>query len=129
MQTFPSECRLKNRKEFHRTLNDGIKIVCSEMVLVAQRIDPNSEPAAHTRLGLIASKKVGNAVVRNRVKRNIRESFRILKEDIEQNTVLKGIDLVVIARAKAAQVKQGQMQSALEQSIYRLVKKMNPKSS
>ena len=49
------------------------------------------------RLGITASRKVGNAVVRNRVKRRIREWFRRGGQ-----AQLAGLDVVVIARASAA---------------------------
>jgi ribonuclease P protein component len=47
----------------------------------------------HPRLGLSVSRKVGNAVVRNRWKRLIREAFRLTRE-----TLPGGLDLVVIPR-------------------------------
>lgn len=50
------------------------------------------------RLGLTASRKVGNAVVRNRAKRRLRELVRLfLKEH-----ALSGLDLVLIAKTAAA---------------------------
>ncbi len=49
------------------------------------------------RLGLVVSRKVGNAVARNRVKRLCRECFRTLS-----GFDFPGVDLVVIARAGAA---------------------------
>lgn len=49
------------------------------------------------RLGITVSRKVGNAVVRNRVKRRIREWFRAQREPLGA-----GVDLVVIGRAAAA---------------------------
>jgi len=45
------------------------------------------------RLGITVSKKVGNSVTRNRVKRLIRESYRQLEADL-----IKGKDIVVVAR-------------------------------
>ncbi len=47
----------------------------------------------HCRLGMAVSRRVGNAVVRNRIRRLIRESFRLLQHDLPA-----GYDLVVIAR-------------------------------
>ena len=62
--------------------------------LVAPR--PDSGPA---RLGLVVSRRVGNAVARNRVKRVCRECFRLRVVAIPE-----GIDLVVIARSGAAEL-------------------------
>ena len=51
---------------------------------------------SQTRLGLIVSRKVGNAVVRNRVKRSIREWFRTQGSGLTEHA-----DIVVIARRGA----------------------------
>ena len=51
------------------------------------------------RLGITASRKVGNAVVRNRVKRAIREWFREAWDDLPED-----VDVVVIARRAAAEL-------------------------
>src|SRR4051812_37276340 len=48
----------------------------------------------HNRLGLSVSKKVGNAVVRNRTRRRLRETYRLVREQL-----LAGFDLVVVARS------------------------------
>lgn len=49
------------------------------------------------RVGISVSKKVGNSVVRHRIKRLIRESYRLQEESFVQ-----GFDLVVIARVNSA---------------------------
>ena len=53
----------------------------------------------HTRLGITVGRRVGNAVVRNRVKRLIREWFRR-----ERSAIGAGWDIVVIARPAAARL-------------------------
>lgn len=60
------------------------------------------------RLGISVSKKVGNSVVRHRVSRLIRESYR-LHEDLFRS----GYDLVVVARVNAKDAKYSEIESAL----------------
>ena len=60
------------------------------------------------RIGISVSKKVGNSVVRHRVTRLIRESYR-LHEDIFNS----GLDIVIIARPGAAAVGYQEVESAL----------------
>jgi len=65
------------------------------VVLVRQR--PTESRSGRVRLGITVSRKVGNAVVRNRVKRHIREWFRNAR-----GAMRPGIDLLVIGRRGAA---------------------------
>jgi len=60
------------------------------------------------RLGISVSKKVGNSVVRHRVKRLIKESYR-LREEVFNS----GLDIVIIARNNAADATYDEMESAL----------------
>jgi ribonuclease P protein component len=74
--------------EYRRVFNDGVKSI-DDIFLVLAR--PNGLP--HARLGLAVSKKNSRrAVDRNRIKRVIRESFRIHQHR------LSGLDLVVVTR-------------------------------
>lgn len=66
---------------------------------------------SHPRLGLTVSKKVGNAVVRNRVKRRIREYFRKNKRLIPQ------IDLVVVAKRGSGSLSSGDIDQELQRAI------------
>jgi ribonuclease P protein component len=63
------------------------------LLALPRRERPGSLPA---RLGITVSKKVGKAVVRNQVKRWVRESYRRMSD-----LVPAGLDLVVVARASA----------------------------
>ena len=60
------------------------------------------------RLGISVSKKVGNSVVRHRVKRLIKESYR-LREKVFNS----GLDIVIIARNSAADASYQEVESAL----------------
>ena len=68
------------------------------------------------RLGISVSKKVGNSVVRHRLTRLIRESYR-LQEDKFQN----GLDIVIIARAGA----KGRTYKEIERALIHLGKLHN----
>lgn len=50
-----------------------------------------------SRLGITVGKKVGNAVTRNRVRRLIKENYRLMESEIRD-----GFDIVIVARAKMA---------------------------
>lgn len=76
---------------FRRAYHRGRQSVHSALVLYAL---PNRLPVS--RLGLTVSPKIGKAVVRNRVKRRLRESYRL-----EEGRLLPGFDLVIVARRRA----------------------------
>lgn len=67
------------------------------MGAVAKRWQSEREPRLSSRLGITTSRKVGNAVTRNRIKRRVREWFRQ-----EHAYFPEGMDVVVIARRAAA---------------------------
>lgn len=70
---------------------------------------------SNRRIGFITSKKIGNAVTRNRVKRLLREIYRLNKSSLCSN-----IDLVIIAKKSAGELSFHQM----EREIIALWKKM-----
>jgi len=82
--------RLKRRPEFLRAAASGKKAAVGGVVLqVLARGD--SGPA---RLGFTVTKKVGNAVVRNRTRRRLKEAARLVLAD----RPVSGVDLVLIGR-------------------------------
>lgn len=91
---FPKSLRLRSRREFLIVQDTGVK-VSADCVLAL--VKPNGQPTSETRLGLTVSSKVGNAVVRNRVRRKLRELFRTRRSELP-----KGLDMVLIARNSAA---------------------------
>ncbi len=86
--------KLKKPREFSYVYKNGEKWVGEYMVLLFVR---NNLP--YSRIGIVVSKKVGRAVVRNKVKRRLREIVRLNKELIP-----KGLDIVIIAKTKARSV-------------------------
>ena len=60
------------------------------------------------RLGISVSKKVGNSVVRHRVTRLVRESYRL-----HESIFNSGLDIVIVARPSAATVGFNEVESAL----------------
>ncbi len=70
-QQFTREHRLHRKADIQRTLRSGRKRVFPELVLYSL-----DNGLGHARLGLSVSRKVGNAVQRNRIKRRLREAFR-----------------------------------------------------
>lgn len=61
------------------------------------------------RLGITVTKKVGKAVVRNRIRRRIREVFTELSGEIPPS-----YDIIIVSRAKAAQCDYSEIKSALK---------------
>lgn len=87
-QTFTKQERILTRPQFRRVMDHGRKRRVDRLCLLF--VLPNGTPS--TRLGIIASKKVGNAVERNRAKRKIREVFRRNKQCFRPGT-----DVVVVS--------------------------------
>lgn len=69
----------------------------------------------HPRLGLSVSKKVGNAVVRNLVRRRLREIFNACLAEIPKN-----YDLVVSARPGASEASYAELEAEFRKAIARL---------
>jgi ribonuclease P protein component len=90
---FPRETRIRRSAEFREIKEVGCRHSSGAFVLLVR----STTGAGVARLGITASRKVGNAVARNRVKRRIREWFRRCGQ-----ARLAGLDVVVIARAAAA---------------------------
>ncbi|MBT3889550.1 MAG: ribonuclease P protein component [Planctomycetaceae bacterium] len=90
--SFPKSRRLLVPAEFKRVYHRGVH--CNNRTLV---LNVCTNDLGHNRLGLSISKQVGNAVVRNRWKRRIREAFRC-----RQQHHLGGFDIVVRSRKGAA---------------------------
>ena len=80
--------RLKGRKTFNYLLNKGTSVPAKDLVLIYA-------PSKYAlKAGFIVSKKIGNAVTRNKTRRRLKEAFRSLIPNLQENT-----NYIVIARA------------------------------
>ncbi|MCQ2081463.1 MAG: ribonuclease P protein component [Lachnospiraceae bacterium] len=75
---------------------------------------------SYNRLGISVSKKVGNSVVRHRIKRLIKESYRL-----QEKMFNSGLDIVIVARGSASSVSFKEIDSALLHlsSLHKIVMK------
>ncbi len=74
--------------------------------------NPNSGP--HTRLGITVTRKIGNAVTRNRFKRLVREAFRLHPEWFD-----RPVDLLVIVKRGRSPEGLGQVVRELQEVLGR----------
>ena len=99
--------RLLDSRDFRRILRRGRRAAHRDVVVISTPVDKKhlksndlrDPESIGSRLGITASRKVGNAVARNRVKRRIREWFRNDRASLPRDT-----DWVLIARAGAAEL-------------------------
>jgi ribonuclease P protein component len=104
--------RLLRSRDFRRVAGHGKRAAERHFVVLAVPV-PHASQQKVTRLGITVSRKVGGAVVRNRLKRRIREWFRGARARLRPD-----MDIVVIARRGADQL-AGQQ---LEEELARLMK-------
>lgn len=90
---FGRAARIKLGRDFSRVRREGERLAIGCLVANWQKL-PNQ---AHSRLGVITSGKIGNAVVRGRARRLLRESFRL-----HQGDFITPVDLVLVARPSIA---------------------------
>ena len=79
-QGFPRSCRLHLKNDFKSIIRDGKRVQGPGLVLWWK---PAPLGKKDRKMGLVVSKKLGSAVVRNRVKRLLREAFRLNRERLQ----------------------------------------------
>jgi ribonuclease P protein component len=96
-QSFPKTDRLLKRSDFIRVQKHGKKYGTRSLLLLVQ---PNK--LGRTRLGIVVSKKVGNSAQRSRIKRIIREAFRLNRGLFPANA-----DVVIIPKVVSHRLEYG----------------------
>lgn len=101
---------LKLNRDFRRLYSKGKSFVGGYTVVYASR-----NRYDESRLGITVSKSVGKAVKRNRLKRLMRESYRLMEDKIAS-----GFDIVIVARNRALGKTQAQIQSDIKHAMQKL---------
>ncbi len=98
---------LNQNKDFRRLYAKGKSYISSSVITYVGK-----NRVKQLRVGITASKKIGNAVQRNRARRLIREATRLLADDMQH-----GYDLVFVARTKTPFVKCQEVQRLMKKQL------------
>ncbi len=110
--SFPKNRRILKRKDFIRLSKQGKKVLTHYFIAIVTKGAENNN-----RIGITASKKVGNAVERNRIKRLIREYFRHRQEN---NPDIK--DINIIARKGIVSLPNKEINKELDELFNKITK-------
>jgi ribonuclease P protein component len=117
-ETFPKSYRLLTREQFDRVFAAKCSAADGRIIVYGAAND-----CAHPRIGLVVSRKIGNAVVRNRWKRLLREAFRLSRNELPEH-----LDLVVLPK-QGAKPQLGALQQSLVELSRRLAKRVRRSSA
>jgi ribonuclease P protein component len=87
---FSRAMHIKQGRDFSRIRQEGQRLVTGCLIANWRKLPAGSPP----RLGVVTSRKIGNAVIRSRARRLLREAFRVHQHDLAEP-----VDLVLIARS------------------------------
>lgn len=102
---------LTRNYEFQRAYSRGRSVVTKYFVLYVIK---NRQPG--NRVGFTVSKKIGNAVVRNRTRRRLKEAFRSIK------LPACCYDIVIVARSRALTVDYSTLLTTMERELGHLIR-------
>lgn len=101
--------RMKKNYEFKKVYSEGRYYVEKYTVMYAMKND-----ADYNKVGYSVSKKVGKAVTRNRVKRLMKENYRVLESDLK-----KGFDIIFTARPASSAAEFADIKKCMESALIR----------
>lgn len=105
----PRSRRLQKSREFSRIKAGGARLVCGCLIANWQP----AGPGFLSRIGIVTSKRIGNAVIRSRARRLLREAFRLHQCELNQ-----AVELILIARASI----KGKPRSEVERDFLRAMR-------
>lgn len=110
--SFPRNRRLLTKAEFKSVFDQPFKVTQKHLLALFK---PNQK--SYARLGVIVAKRVANtAVSRNRIKRAVRESFRLNQEQ------LTGLDIIILARQHCDTLDKTQLREGINKLWEKLLK-------
>ncbi|MGP4038973.1 ribonuclease P protein component [Gracilibacillus sp. D59] len=101
--------RIKKNSEFQEVFKKGASFANRQLVIYYLQKDQQ-----HYRVGLSVSKKIGNAVVRNQVKRYIRQAFLELDTNIKNE-----YDIIIIARQPTKEMDYHEIKKSVNHLLYK----------
>ncbi len=101
---------LKKNYEFRRLYDKGARAAMPRLVLYCRK-----SRGGKNRLGLTVGKKTGKAVVRNRVRRRLREIYRL-----NEQRMIKGVDIVIVARTAAVSASYRELEEDFNKAASKL---------
>ena len=104
--------RLLSSRDFQRVAKVGERVTSRYFVVLLAK-PRQVEGVASQRLGITVSRRVGNAVARNRIKRGVREWFRWSRSRLRP-----AVDIVVIGRREAAKLTAGEIRDVLDRELF-----------
>ncbi len=118
--------RLKRRAEFRRVARTGKKLAMQCLVLQAAPFADGTtpEPECDLRIGLTVTKRIGNAVVRNRARRRLRAAAR----EVFPTCARAGYDYVLVARRTTPTRPYRELVGDMERALARLNHPQGPRS-
>ena len=105
--------RIRHRSDFKSLSGSPVKVVSGHFVTLAGSCSSNT-----TRIGITVSRKIGNAVTRNRIKRLVREFYR------HNKSVFLPSDIVFIARAGADRLSYSELCQELVNAVLKIGKQL-----
>ncbi len=100
---FDKKSRILKREDFLKIGQKGRRLRTKYFIVLYLKND-----LGNIRCGVTASKKIGNAVIRNRVKRRLREFFRLNRDNLKSST-----DYIFIAGKGSSHIKYSELSNEL----------------
>lgn len=101
---------MKRNNDFRRLYNKGKSVVSSALVVYCRK-----NGSVKNRIGYTVGTKLGKAVERNRVRRRLREIYRLNEERL-----VRGVDIVVVARVRSKSASYRELEKELMDAFSKL---------